>query len=121
MANEHIKKRRFNVKKIVLVVSMIISIIAYMFAIDPDTELLKNLPFGSSFIFALSAVVMSFMGIVIVETIPDMFTDELVANRETLADKARQTPTGAGMVLIALSIRILAYAIIFAAAVKITL
>ena len=104
-------------RKIVTVISMITAIIAYYVTTDPDTEFMKDLPFGVGFIMMLGVVIKTFIGIVVIEVFPDMFTDEFVQNNENLSEKARVTPEGAGLTLVALSFKTIAYAMIFAAAV----
>lgn len=103
-------------KKIATIAVMLLTIVTYYIITDPDVDIMSDLPFGIGLIIILEVVIKTFIGIVIIEVIPDIFTDELVNNREALSEKARQTPEGAGLILKALSIRLIAYATIFASA-----
>ena len=58
---------------------------------------------------------MGAMVIAFIETYTDIYTDDIAKDEKRIANVALESPEGAGYILIAKSIRILAYAIIMAA------
>ena len=91
--------------------------ILYYLGTDPDTSLFQNLSFGSGIILTLNIFVLSMAAIIMVEILPDYFIDVIYGKESLLRKKAFETPQGASNVMIAKSIRILAYSFIIAASI----
>jgi len=115
--NEYKTKKMFKIKRIVSLIFIILAFIGYYIGTDPDTKVMQNLPFGISLILTFNIFIIGVVGIAIVEFIPDFIVDKIYGKEENLTDIAKHTANGAGYALIAKSIRILAYSIIFAASI----
>ena len=88
--------------------------VIYFLSVDPDSTVLQNIPFGVDIILAIRIFILAIIGIVLIEFIPDFFVDDIYGKEEDARKIANRTSTGAGMVLIAKSIRLFGYSIIVA-------
>ena len=95
----------------------VVMFVIYYLATDPDTKFFQNLPFGTGMILTFNIFVIAIAGIIIIEFIPDFFVDVIYGKEENLRFKAAETPNGAGLAMIAKSLRIFAYAVILAASI----
>ncbi len=102
-------------KKIWLSIIAIVMFVGYFLITDPDMEIVKELPFGTQLVLLMSIFFIGAMVIAFIETYTDIYTDEIAKDERKIANAAMESPNGAGHILIAKSIRILAYAIIMAA------
>lgn len=102
-------------RRIVLSILAIIFFVGYFIVTDPDMDLIKELPFGTQLVLLMGMFFIGAMAIAFIETYTDIYTDDIAKDEERIANAALASPQGAGLVLIAKSIRILAYAIIMAA------
>ncbi len=102
-------------KKIWLSIIAIVMFVGYFLITDPDMEIVKELPFGTQLVLLMSIFFIGAMVIAFIETYTDIYTDEIAKDERKIANAAMESPNGAGQILIAKSIRILAYAIIMAA------
>lgn len=102
-------------RRIVLSILAIIFFVGYFIVTDPDMDLIKELPFGTQLVLLMGMFFIGAMVIAFIETYTDIYTDDIAKDEERIANAALASPQGAGLVLIAKSIRILAYAIIMAA------
>ena len=91
--------------------------IFYYIATDPDTELFQNLSYGATLILTLNIFVIAMTSILLIEFAPDYFIDVIYGKESDARKIATKTPEGAGAMLIAKSIRMLAYGIIVAASI----
>ena len=102
-------------KRVVLSILAIVMFIGYFLITDPDMEILKELPFGTQLVLLMSIFFIGAMVIAFIETYTDIYTDDIAKDEKRIASVALESPEGAGYILIAKSVRILAYAIIMAA------
>lgn len=102
-------------RRIVLSILAIIFFVGYFIITDPDMDLIKELPFGTQLVLLMGMFFIGAIVIAFIETYTDIYTDDIAKDEERIANAALASPNGAGLVLIAKSIRILAYAIIMAA------
>lgn len=102
-------------RRIVLSILAIVMFIGYFLITDPDMEILKELPFGTQLVLLMSIFFIGAMVIAFIETYTDIYTDDIAKDEKRIASVALESPEGAGYILIAKSVRILAYAIIMAA------
>ena len=105
-----------NKRRIAALLTVVMFVLYYL-GTDPDTKIFQNLSFGSGLILTFNIFVISMASIIVIEFIPDFFIDVIYGKEEDLRKQASNTPQGAGLALIAKSTRILAYAIITAAAI----
>ena len=102
-------------RRIVLSLLAVVMFVGYFLITDPDMEIIKELPFGTQLLLLMSMFFMGAMIIAFIETYTDIYTDDIAKDEKRIANAALESPEGAGYILIAKSIRILAYAIIMAA------
>ena len=102
-------------RRVVLSILAILMFIGYFLITDPDMEILKELPFGTQLVLLMSIFFIGAMVIAFIETYTDIYTDDIAKDEKRIASVALESPEGAGYILIAKSVRILAYAIIMAA------
>jgi len=107
----------FKLKRRLAMIITIIMFVIYYLITDPDTKIFQNLSYGAGLILTLNIFVISIGSIIVLEFIPDFIVDTIYGKEDILRKKAIETSEGAGKVMIAKSIRILAYAIITAAAI----
>lgn len=105
------------IKRRISGVLVIIMFIFYYLSTDPDTKLFQNLSFGSGLILTIQIFVMAMGAILMVEFLPDFFIDHIYGKEYETRKHATVTSQGAGLTLIAKSIRIFAYSIIIAASI----
>ena len=102
-------------RKIVLSVLAIVMFVGYFLLTEPDMEIIKELPFGTQLVLLMSMFFIGAMIIAFIETYTDIYTDDIAKDEKRIANAALESPEGAGFILMAKSIRILAYSIIMAA------
>ena len=103
-------------RKLAMVFTMVMFVL-YFLSTDPDTKIFQDLSFGTGLILTFNIFVIAMMSIVMVEFLPDFFIDTIYGKEEELKNKAIETPQGASNVMVAKSIRILAYAFIVSASI----
>ena len=102
-------------RRIVLSLLAVVMFVGYFLITDPDMEIIKELPFGTQLLLLMSMFFMGAMVIAFIETYTDIYTDDIAKDEKRIANAALESPEGSGYILIAKSIRILAYSIIMAA------
>lgn len=102
-------------KRIVILFLSLVMFVGYFLITDPDAKIIQELPFGSQLVMLVALFVVAALAIAFIETYTDIYTDEIAKDEGEIAKQARNTAEGAGYVLIAKSVRILAYAIVMAA------
>lgn len=102
-------------RKFVLSILAIVMFVGYFLLTDPDMEIIKELPFGTQLLLLMSMFFIGAMVIAFIETYTDIYTDDIAKDEKRIANVALESPEGSGYILIAKSIRILAYSIIMAA------
>jgi len=107
----------YKLKRRISGIFILLLFIAYYISTDPDFKLFQDLPFGVGLILTLNIFVISMASIIMVEFLPDFFIDVIYGKEEKLREKAALTSVGASNVMIAKSIRILAYSFIIAASI----
>jgi len=107
------------IKRRLAAILTIVMFVVYYLATDPDTTIFQNLEFGAGLILTFNIFVIAMASIILIEFVPDFFIDVIYGKEEDLRKKASETNDGAGLVMIAKSIRILAYAIIIAASIAV--
>ena len=105
------------VKRKLAMVLTIVMFVVYYLATDPDTKFFQDLSFGTGIVLTFNIFVIAIAGIIVIEFIPDFFVDVIYGKEEVLRFKAAETSQGAGLAMIAKSIRIFAYAVILAASI----
>jgi len=104
-------------KKIMISIFVIGLFIAYYIGTDPDSKIFANLSYGASLVMTLQIFIIASVAFWLVEVVPDLFVDNIYGVEHKLVEIAKETAQGASNVLIAKSIRILAYSIITAASI----
>ena len=102
-------------KRLLIAAIILVSFILYTLAMDPDTNILNNLPFGAGVLLSLQIVLMFAIGLAVVEIITDFFTDryfKLFDNKEII-DKMKESSLGLAVYMLGWSVRILGYAVMF--------
>lgn len=102
-------------RRIVLSLLAVVMFVGYFLITDPDMEIIKELPFGTQLLLLMSMFFIGAMIIAFIETYTDIYTDDIAKDEKRIANAALESPEGSGYILIAKSIRILAYSIIMAA------
>lgn len=108
---------KLKIKRLITGVLTLILVIGYFIAIDPDTKLMSDLTYGVSLFMTLEVFAIGVLAILIIEFLPDAFLDRVFPKEEETFDKALETSAGASNILIAKSLRILAYAILLSASI----
>ena len=108
---------KHSVKRKISGLLVVILFVAYYFITDPDTKLFQNLGFGVNIILTLNIFVLSMATIIMIEFLPDFFVDVIYGKEFKLREKAVESSEGASNVMIAKSIRILAYSFIASASI----
>ena len=103
-------------RKLAMIVTIVMFVLYYL-GTDPDIKIFQNLTFGSGLVLTFNIFVIAIAGIILIEFVPDFFVDTIYGKEEDLRVKAVGTEQGAGLAMIAKSLRILAYAIILAASI----
>lgn len=101
-------------KNILMVLSTLI-LVVYMLLTDPysDNSLLDNIPYGIQLVFLIKVLILSLMLITMMSYLVDLLTDTSYGvDEKILVDKAMDTPSGAGYIMISRAIIFLAGAII---------
>ena len=103
------------IKRVLIFISILVAFIGYGLALDPDTNLLSNLPFGAGILLSLQIVLMFALGLAVVEVITDFFTDRYFKflDDEDIVEVIKRDPKAIAIYMLAWSIRILGYAILF--------
>jgi len=109
----NIRKKRVLIGYIVLVAFAIY----FLGPNDPDSGILQNLPFGGPLLLAVGVIVVAAVGHWILESLYDFFIDPIYGDVDEARKVALDTSTGAGLLLLARAINLLAGAIIVAAAI----
>ena len=94
-------------RQLIYVLSFLLFVFYFYFT-DPDNS-------WASLIITLQIIVVSIIGIVLLELLPDIILDPIFGNERELVRKAKRSPEGAAEALTAKSYRLIAYAIIIAA------
>jgi len=95
----------------------IILFVLYMWSIDPDNHILQNLPWGSSLLITLQIFVVALLAVTFVEVVLDGIQEKPIRYINELVEKAKETSTGAGLVLLYRGLVVLTYGIIMAASI----
>lgn len=104
-------------KRIITILSSILIFFAYFILTDPDARIITDLKYGKEAVFLLSVFAVSMMTIAFLEVHTDIYTDEIVSKQTATVNKAASEATGAGLLMLAKAVTILAYAIVVAAAI----
>ena len=102
-------------KRVLIFLAILVAFIGYGLALDPDTNLLSNLPFGAGILLSLQIVLMFALGLAVVEVITDFFTDRYFKflDDKDIVEVIKRDPKAIAIYMLAWSIRILGYAILF--------
>ena len=95
-------------KKQLIYFSSFLLFIFYFYFTDPDNS-------WASLVITLQIIVVSIIGIVLLELLPDVILDPIFGNEKKLVEIAERSPEGAAEALKAKSYRLIAYSIIIAA------
>ena len=102
-------------KKILIGGIILILFVLYTLALDPDTSILSNLPFGAGVLLSIQVLLMFAIGLAAVEILTDFFTDTYfsmfddIKNRE----KIKEDSKALAIYMLGWSIRLFGYAIMF--------
>ena len=93
-------------RQLIYLLSLLV-FIGYFYYVDPDNGF-------RTMIITLQILVISFIGIIMIELLPDIILDPIFGNEKELVEKAKEDPRAAAIAVKAKSLRLLAYAIIVA-------
>ena len=102
-------------RNFLLMLISIFTLVIYMLLTDPysDNSLLDNIPYGIQLVFLIKVLILSLMLITMMSYLVDLLTDTSYGvDEKILVDKAMDTPSGAGYIMISRAIIFLAGAII---------
>ncbi len=102
-------------KKIIIMLVSTFTLVMYMLLTDPysDNSLLDNIPYGIQMVFLLKVLILSLVLITMMSYLVDTLTDKSYGvDEKVLVDKAMDTPSGAGYILLSRAIIFLSGAII---------
>ena len=102
-------------RKNILMVLSTLMLVVYMLLTDPysDNSLLDNIPYGIQLVFLIKVLILSLTLITMMSYLVDLLTDTSYGvDEKILVDKAMDTPSGAGYIMISRAIIFLAGAII---------
>jgi len=91
--------------------------VGYYLVTSPNTKFLANISWGVGLVLTLAIIAISLIGFFVIEILGDPYVDPIFKNEDELVDIAKQHPIGAGLTALSKTGRILAYAIIVAAAI----
>jgi len=102
-------------KRLIIFGILFFAFIIYNLALDPDFKLIENLPFGSGLLLTLQVLLMSSIGIAIVEIITDLFLDRYFGFMDKIdfSKGFKEYPKVVAILMLAWSIRLAGYAIMF--------
>lgn len=104
-------------KRILTILSSVLIFFAYFILTDPDARIITDLRYGKEAVYILSIFAVSMMTIAFLEVHTDIYTDEIVSKQTTTVNKAASEATGAGLLMLAKAVTILAYALVVSAAI----
>ena len=102
-------------KRHLIGLAFLIMFILYTLAMDPDSNILNNIPFGAGLLLSIQILLMFGIGLSAVELVTDYFTDKyfkLFDDKETV-DKIKNNELALAVYMLGWSLRILGYAIMF--------
>lgn len=97
------------------IISLILTVI-YFLATDPDSGFITDLSFGTELVIVIQAFLLTFVGTSVILFLLTMFIDDGKRNGDEtyLIENASREPIGSGLIYLGNSLRLIAYAIIFA-------
>jgi hypothetical protein len=103
------------IKRILIGASFLFLFVLYTLALDPDTNLLSNLSFGTGLLLSLQILIMFGLGLAAVEIITDFFTDRYfkMFDEEEIQALIKEDPRALAIYMLGWSLRILGYSIMF--------
>lgn len=105
-------------KKILSTIAIIIATILVWISIDPDSQIITDMPYGTEVLQLIAVLLVAFVGITFTETIlPEMFSDNAVGEDKDLLRKALNNNMAAAIALVARAITQLGWSIIVATAI----
>lgn len=102
-------------RKIILMLVSTFILVLYMLLTDPysDNSLLDNIPYGIQLVFLVKVLILSLVLITMMSYLVDHLTDKSYGvDEKILVNKALETPSGAGYILVSRAIIFLAGAMI---------
>lgn len=104
-----------SIKRIVIFFIILLLFIVYTLAMDPDTNILSNLPYGAGLLLSLQVVLMFALGLAVVEIITDFFTDRYFKflDDPILLENIKRDPKAIATYMLAWSLRIVGYSVMF--------
>jgi len=102
-------------KRLLIGIGFFVLFVIYTLALDPDTKILSNLPFGTGLLLSLQVLLMFGIGLSAVELITDFFTDKyfkMFDDKEVL-EKIKKNEVALAIYMLGWGLRILGYAIMF--------
>jgi len=102
-------------KRLVIGSVFMISFVIYTLALDPDSKILSNLPFGAGLLLSLQVLLMFGIGLTSVEIITDFFTDKyfkMFDDDDSLC-RIKENELALAIYMLGWGLRILGYAIMF--------
>lgn len=101
-------------KRLVFLLLAIVMWSMYSVITDPDTNFIQHIPLGFNVVISLNVLFWAILLIAVIEYLPDILNDENTVDRIEIRNIAKTTPEGAGFILLANALRLLAYAIVVA-------
>lgn len=101
-------------KRLVFLLLAIVMWSIYSVVTDPDTNFIQHIPLGFNVVISLNVLFWAILLIAVIEYLPDILNDENTVDRIEVRTIAKTTPEGAGLILLANALRLLAYAVVVA-------
>lgn len=89
-------------------------VILLLILVDPDSGLVRQLPFGSGAVTTLVYMAKGILGSALLYTTRKAMFDYPEADLQSIGRDARRTPEGAGLYAISIALQTIAYSIIIA-------
>ena len=102
-------------KRVIYAIILLIVFVSDLIVFDPSNGLIKGLPFGVELVLAVNVIIVALLGTLLIDTANSMWSD-ISDNEKGLVDTAIKQGD-AGTIYLGTSIRMVAYAIVIAAAV----
>lgn len=99
-----------NKRMIVMLLSLLATVL-YILVTDPNMDVI-NLAYGTELIFTLKVFLVFMLGYSFIEMFPELFTENHIENEKLHIRKSMEDPVGAGLLVIAKSIKLLGAAIL---------
>jgi len=109
------KTKRTKLRKIVMLIFMALAFSLWAVLTDPNSRIITDLSYGIELILTLKIFLFGSIIIMIMEQLLDHYRGDVIKYETVLIENAKKDPVASSLAMIALSVRIASYAIVFAA------